>query len=273
MLKNIIIFSSLTLIAILIITFICLYNKYSKLVIQNSERLRKLFELNNNTTFNIINKKQYSFHQICNSKRQLDRLILNDYFIGIIEQDIEYFNNIYEPIHQNRNNYNRYINNCKKIKTEATDEMCKQLKTKLKKFTSRENKLFKKNQLMPSLDIYIEIKASYTSPAGRNSYSKSNNYNFSEFEKIYFYTKDLIKHKKTRQYQIKLERAKLSDSLRYDVLKRDNFKCQICGSSAQDGVKLHVDHIIPVSKGGKTHLTNLRTLCDRCNMGKSDKLE
>ena len=157
MLKNIIIFSSLTLIAILIITFICLYNKYSKLVIQNSERLRKLFELNNTTTFNIINKKQYSFHQICNSKRQLDRLILNDYFIGIIEQDIEYFNNIYEPIHQNRNNYNRYINNCKKIKTEATDEMCKQLKTKLKKFTSRENKLFKKNQLMPSLDIYIEI--------------------------------------------------------------------------------------------------------------------
>ena len=57
------------------------------------------------------------------------------------------------------------------------------------------------------------------------------------------------------------------------MLKRDNFQCQICGSSAQDGVKLHVDHIVPVSKGGKTILSNLRTLCDRCNMGKSDKLE
>ena len=38
-------------------------------------------------------------------------------------------------------------------------------------------------------------------------------------------------------------------------------------------VKLHVDHIKPVSKGGKTELSNLRTLCERCNLGKSDKFE
>ena len=65
----------------------------------------------------------------------------------------------------------------------------------------------------------------------------------------------------------------LTDSLRYDILRRDGFKCQICGSTAKDGVKLHVDHIIPVSKGGKTEPKNLRTLCDRCNLGKSDKIE
>ncbi len=56
-------------------------------------------------------------------------------------------------------------------------------------------------------------------------------------------------------------------------MRRDGFKCQICGSTAKDGVKLHVDHIIPVSKGGKTEPKNLRTLCDRCNLGKSDKIE
>ena len=64
----------------------------------------------------------------------------------------------------------------------------------------------------------------------------------------------------------------MTDSLRYDVLKRDGFKCQICGASAQDGATLHVDHIIPVSKGGKTEMSNLQTLCDRCNLGKSNKL-
>ena len=72
---------------------------------------------------------------------------------------------------------------------------------------------------------------------------------------------------------IEIERAKLSASLRYDILKRDGFKCQICGATIKDGVKLHVDHIFPVSKGGKTEPNNLRTLCDKCNLGKSDKIE
>ena len=69
------------------------------------------------------------------------------------------------------------------------------------------------------------------------------------------------------------QRRMMSDSLRYDVLRRDNFRCQLCGASAQDGVKLHVDHIRPVSKGGRTEMANLRTLCERCNMGKGAKLE
>ena len=69
------------------------------------------------------------------------------------------------------------------------------------------------------------------------------------------------------------QRRLMTDSLRYDVLRRDGFRCQLCGATADDGYKLHVDHIIPVSKGGKTELSNLRTLCERCNMGKSNKIE
>ena len=61
--------------------------------------------------------------------------------------------------------------------------------------------------------------------------------------------------------------------LRYDILRRDGFKCKICGRSAADGIKLHVDHIIPFSKGGKTTPSNLRTLCQECNIGKSNKIE
>ena len=46
----------------------------------------------------------------------------------------------------------------------------------------------------------------------------------------------------------------------------------LCGASANDGVKLEVDHIVPVSKGGKSTMDNLQTLCERCNRGKRDKL-
>lgn len=64
----------------------------------------------------------------------------------------------------------------------------------------------------------------------------------------------------------------ISDKLRYQVLKRDNFKCCACGSSpAKDpAVELHIDHIVPWSKGGETKPDNLQTLCSRCNIGKSD---
>ena len=124
----------------------------------------------------------------------------------------------------------------------------------------------------PQFDVTIHCKATYTSPQGRNHYEKKQDYKYYELKRFYEYTTQLKVQRQTRQYQIKVERAKMTDSLRYDIFKRDNFRCQICGSSAQDGVKLHVDHIIPVSKGGQTIESNLRTLCDRCNMGKSDKM-
>ena len=60
--------------------------------------------------------------------------------------------------------------------------------------------------------------------------------------------------------------------MRFKVLNRDNFKCCTCGASpAKDpSVELHVDHIVPWSKGGETVIDNLQTLCLKCNLGKSD---
>ena len=65
----------------------------------------------------------------------------------------------------------------------------------------------------------------------------------------------------------------MTASLRYNVMKRDGFRCVICGRTADDGVKLHIDHIKPIAKGGKTEIENLRTLCDICNHGKQDKYD
>ena len=64
----------------------------------------------------------------------------------------------------------------------------------------------------------------------------------------------------------------INTRLRFKVLARDNFKCCACGASpAKDpSVELHVDHIVPWSKGGETELENLQTLCLKCNLGKSD---
>ena len=60
--------------------------------------------------------------------------------------------------------------------------------------------------------------------------------------------------------------------IRFKVMQRDDFQCQICGASPamQAGVLLHVDHIVPVAKGGQATMDNLQTLCQKCNLGKSD---
>jgi Homing endonuclease associated repeat/HNH endonuclease len=62
--------------------------------------------------------------------------------------------------------------------------------------------------------------------------------------------------------------------LRAMVLIRDNCICKMCGASPakNSDVVLHVDHIVPWSKGGRTFSENLQTLCSVCNIGKSDIL-
>jgi hypothetical protein len=61
--------------------------------------------------------------------------------------------------------------------------------------------------------------------------------------------------------------------LRYRVMKRDGFRCAICGVSpaTTPGCVLHVDHVVPFSKGGKTVFDNLRTLCEPCNLGRGNE--
>lgn len=73
-----------------------------------------------------------------------------------------------------------------------------------------------------------------------------------------------FKHKTVRDINLRL---------RFLVFSRDNFSCCSCGASpAKDGgiTRLHVDHIVPWSKGGETVLENLQTLCEKCNLGKSN---
>lgn len=59
--------------------------------------------------------------------------------------------------------------------------------------------------------------------------------------------------------------------LRFEILKRDRFICVYCGASAKE-VTLHIDHVLPQSKGGLSIASNLVTSCSDCNMGKSDVL-
>lgn len=67
------------------------------------------------------------------------------------------------------------------------------------------------------------------------------------------------------------KRQKISDGLRFRVMRRDKYRCQLCGVSAgSGGVEMEVDHKVPVAKGGATIFENLWLLCKPCNRGKTD---
>ena len=59
----------------------------------------------------------------------------------------------------------------------------------------------------------------------------------------------------------------VSGSLRYEVLKRAGFRCDLCGISADERA-IEVDHILPRKHGGGDDLTNLQALCFKCNANK-----
>ena len=81
-----------------------------------------------------------------------------------------------------------------------------------------------------------------------------------------------IDKKKIEKFNGRKTNRDINLRLRYKIMLRDNFKCCICGANpaSDPTVTLHVDHIIPWSKGGETVEENLQTLCSKCNIGKSD---
>ena len=78
-----------------------------------------------------------------------------------------------------------------------------------------------------------------------------------------FPDESVARHKSKRDINLRM---------RFIIMSRDKFKCCVCGTSPATEPKtiLHVDHVVPWSKGGETELENLQTLCSKCNLGKGD---
>jgi len=54
-----------------------------------------------------------------------------------------------------------------------------------------------------------------------------------------------------------------------NIMVRDNFTCQYCGVEKN---KLTIDHVIPVSRGGKSSFENCVAACQDCNNKKGSQL-
>lgn len=236
-------------------------------VSKSSIKIQELNKLNKKYDFKIINKNKHNILEKEFSRRSLYRVTGAGIIKYHIENNIDFIRTDIENAIYNINlleEYTKEVNEIINYKSENNT------KYSLKKFERIENNVLKNNiHNKKDFLVTVNIEVNYRSAKGQVDESRYGRYSFDELTKLYEEWKNGNKYEETK----KQERKIMNDDIRYNVLKRDNFTCKLCGATARDGAKLHVDHIIPISKGGKTVMSNLQTLCDRCNLGKSNKTE
>lgn len=241
-------------------------SRKDRIIEEESILISKIKELNKEYKFNRHIQKRYFYEHQCYSKADFDKTDINYVFRELISEEPTKFRYIIDFLNENKSLYSDYLHHYNEL-LEQYSNATESINTE--KLLARQALIAEKRKLTPTTITFIEVTKTYISPQGRNKY----------LDKRIFSSKDImyaLKHpvtKKVDHYFTEFERSKMTNSLRYDILKRDGFKCTICGATANDGAKLHVDHIKPVSKGGKTEPSNLRTLCEKCNSGKRDKYE
>ena len=70
----------------------------------------------------------------------------------------------------------------------------------------------------------------------------------------------------------KAPRTILSKDKRIDIYNKSNHFCSLCGRPL-DYSEMTVDHIIPISRGGKNEENNLRCVCEECNKLKGSRMD
>lgn len=72
------------------------------------------------------------------------------------------------------------------------------------------------------------------------------------------------------RYADVVARPAIPPALRLRVLERDGLVCHVC-SNPVEATDVHIDHVIPLSRGGMTSLENLKVSHSFCNMSKGAK--
>ncbi len=67
-----------------------------------------------------------------------------------------------------------------------------------------------------------------------------------------------------------MTKERIPSRLRQRVIDRDGLRCVYCGIDLlKKGI--HLDHVIPESKGGNLNINNLQPICARCNLSMTNK--
>ena len=225
-----------------------------------------------NSKYNLENLNDFINYYSVKFKSELETCDIDDYLMMTIYErydDLVKYKKKYDEL---KKNYQLYLEEYMNLNKYINESEALKLKVPLKKYCEYQNIIFESEKISRNYKFKVVIYINYKSKKGKVKKSIYKVYYADEFLNVKEKFNEIKNSDRLYVISSRIERNKMSDSLRYDVFTRDHNKCCICGRGKNDGVILEVDHIVPVSKGGKTVMNNLQTLCDRCNRGKSNKI-
>lgn len=220
-------------------------------------------QIQNNTP-----KEHYCSLSVCrNAQTQPFKYLCKYFYIPINEGSLNKFERIFNDFSYAEEGMRILISERSEIKNEYKKSI---------PFTIR---LFRMNVFFSKLG-YAPISNSdshfpkysfiYISAGGNSHLTCDITLDIDNLDRFIKYLYNRIELTKTISYQ----RSLMTKELRDLIKERDNYTCQKCGISIKQEphLLLEIDHIIPLSKNGKTTIDNLQTLCWKCNRQKSNKL-
>ena len=231
---------------------------------ETSEKYNKTKKINRKYSFDDELLPRYTFRRRKKSKAQIDNLNEDKFLLSEFHENYDIYCDIIGRLDENKRLYGEYLSEIESLKT--CDTATSQEKISPEKYREIERALCDKCLLHPVTSVSFDYKINYTSPKGKSSWTKQIYLMEERIRACIAQERRNQRMQETKEYQRRI----MTPNLRYRIMHRDGFRCQICGRTQKEGFRLEVDHILPVSKGGKTVESNLRTLCEECNRGKRD---
>ena len=268
-----VVFAIMLLLIVCLLIFYYIRSRYDGFVKDHSIAIKSLGALNNKYSFKTIPsfdmKNSYDNEEFYKSISPEDyltyRLVYISKDVAVTIKDTEENRALFAK-------YNDEIKNTLRLGEYDTAELPKNEKW----LEAAEKRVFESLKKKPTLYLKISIHLRLIRQNGSIVSTKKDIFGEEKINEIIkrlknknngFYLDEEIWHSICR-----VERGKVSNKMRFAIYKRDGYRCKKCGRSNAHR-DLEIDHIFPISKGGKSTFDNLQTLCHRCNTLKSNTIE
>ena len=169
------------------ITVSAINNQINRKVETNSLYVKQIKDINLKYLFRKISKETEKKTFFLNTKRAFDNFDLDKHANNLIRDNLSHYLQIIQSVDYNINLFDEYKEELNKVPLTSDEMIAKKSKISLKSFNKREKKLGDKIVKNPQMNYSLRICWEYTSPAGRNHYSKYYIVSFKEIKKLVGY--------------------------------------------------------------------------------------